>query len=201
MNIINLFPTPVASFSLPRELTEQELSFVCNQQKQQNEGNYTSKNTNVLNSPELKDLSIWINERVVEYFNEVHKPKDDLKIYITQSWLNYTNKNEFHHKHNHPCSFISGCFYPKTDVDTDRIYFFNGNKHHYLLQIPSTDYNIWNSYSWWLPVGTGGLILFPSELTHMVAPKETEGERVSLSFNTFLKGKLGNDDNLTGLYL
>jgi hypothetical protein len=31
--------------------------------------------------------------------------------YITQSWLNYTETNQYHHKHEHPNSLVSGVFY------------------------------------------------------------------------------------------
>lgn len=201
MNITNLFPTPVGHFSFHRELTEAELSFVKEQPRVNNEGNTNSKNNRVFDNAELKDLYDWVDACTREYFQQVHRPSGDTDIYITQSWLNYTQQKQYHHKHNHSCSFISGCFYVQTDDETDKIYFYGDRKQHDLLQITPTDYNIWNSASWWLPVKTGELILFPSHLTHMVAEKEAPGERISLAFNTFLKGQLGNDDSLTGLYL
>ena len=49
--------------------------------------------------------------------------------------------------------------------------------------------------------GTGDLIIFPSHLTHMVQTKQGDGTRISISFNTFLKGYIGSDESLTGLHL
>ncbi len=200
MNVTNLFPTPVGHFSLPRSFTESELSFIKEQPQVTNQGNTNSENNKVFGSAELKDLYDWVDTCTREYFQSVHKPNSDIDIYITQSWLNYTKQGQFHHKHSHSCSFISGCLYIQTDDETDKIYFYRDEKHE-LLQIPPTDYNTWNSTSWWLPVKTGELILFPSHLTHMVAEKEAPGERISLAFNTFLKGHFGHDASLTGLYL
>jgi len=43
--------------------------------------------------------------------------------------------------------------------------------------------------------------LFPSGLTHMVETKEDDNTRISIAFNTFLKGYIGSDESLTGLNL
>ena len=43
--------------------------------------------------------------------------------------------------------------------------------------------------------------MFPSHMTHLVEKKHGKNTRVSLSFNVFLKGDLGNKDNLTQLKL
>ena len=59
---------------------------------------------------------------------------------------------------------------------------------------------MYNSDSWWLEVEENSLILFPSSLTHAVEKIETD-LRVSLSFNTFLKGNFGDSENMTGLRL
>jgi hypothetical protein len=43
---------------------------------------------------------------------------------LTQSWLNYTKPGQFHHKHAHPNSFISGVLYMKAARQRDKIYFY-----------------------------------------------------------------------------
>jgi hypothetical protein len=45
------------------------------------------------------------------------------------------------------------------------------------------------------------LILFPSSLTHMVPTIQGEQTRISLSFNTFPVGTVGEEMDLTGLKL
>ena len=50
-----------------------------------------------------------------------------------------------------------------------------------------------------LPMKCGELILFPSNLTHSVPTNESDEERISLSFNTWSAGSLGDIDNLTYL--
>ena len=62
-------------------------------------------------------------------------------------------------------------------------------------------YNIFNSNGWIRPVQTGDVLLFPSSLLHQVEPKKGMNTRISLSFNVFIKGKIGNNKGLTELVL
>ena len=57
-----------------------------------------------------------------------------------------------------------------------------------------------NSESWWFEVNEGDVIMFPSSLTHMVQTVDGE-ERISIAFNTFLKGTVGDTNDLTELML
>lgn len=199
MNFYNIFPTTIGMFNLERDLTKEELDFLNNQDKRPNSGNTTSIDNYVLKKESLKDLNSFFVESINKYFDELYQPKYDASLYITQSWVNYTEPRQWHHKHQHPNSFISGVFYVNADITKDRIYFYR-DRYEQMRIIPR-EFNVTNSESWWFEAGTGRLILFPSSLTHMVEMKEHEGTRISLSFNTFLKGTLGDNNNLTELVL
>ena len=62
-------------------------------------------------------------------------------------------------------------------------------------------WNHFNSRSWWFSVDTGTLVMFPSSTTHQVDVKEGNNTRISLAFNTFIKGTLGDNFSLTELKL
>ena len=62
-------------------------------------------------------------------------------------------------------------------------------------------FNIFNSDSWWLPVETGKILIFPANAPHAVHTKEENHSRISLSFNTFFKGTIGKAARLTELKL
>lgn len=199
MNISSLFPTPVGQFKFFRELTEEELCFINNQEKKPNEGNTTSSNRKIIENDSMKELKVFIQSSIDKFFDEIKKPKFDVKLNITQSWLNYTEPGQFHHKHAHPNSVISAVFYVNADPKVDKIYFYNeGYKQ---ITFCPREWNVFNSYSWWLPVGTGDLIVFPSNFSHSVAIKDGDNTRISIALNTFPKGYIGNDDDLTGLHL
>jgi uncharacterized protein (TIGR02466 family) len=197
--IHNLFPTPVGMYKLDRELTEKELSFIKGQETRSNMGNVTSTDNTVLRNRSMTKLRDFIESSVSEYFKTVHSPKHDVNLRITQSWINYTEPGQYHHKHSHPNSFVSGVFYPQANRETDKIYFCRDGFQQ--IKFPPSDWNVWNSESWWFEVGTGDLILFPSSLTHMVETVKGEDTRISLSFNTFPVGLVGEEMDLTGLKL
>jgi len=200
--VINgIFPTPIYISELNRKLTKKELSFI-NKTKldvYKNEGNITSNNTYILNDKTFKNLKKELNLRVYDYFDKVISPGNNIIPYITQSWLNYTETNQYHHKHQHPNSLVSGVFYINCNKEFDKIKFFNEN--YKTIRPEVKEWNIWNSESWWFSVKTGDIILFPSSLTHMVENKQGDNIRISLAFNVFIKGTIGKKKLLTELIL
>ena len=199
--INGIFPTPIYISKVDRKLTSLELKFVDKSKKDfyKNDGNITSNNNYILNEKPFTNIKKELYLRVQDYFDKVISPANSITPYITQSWLNYTETNQYHHKHAHPNSLVSGVFYINCHEEHDKIKFFNDNYQTIKLQIK--DYNIWNSESWWFPVKTGDVILFPSSLTHMVETKQGDNTRISLAFNVFIKGTVGNNKSLTELIL
>jgi uncharacterized protein (TIGR02466 family) len=195
--IHNLFPTPIGFYDLGREFTKVELDFLLGQDTRPNSGNTTSVDNYICKNSKLKKLKKFFDESISDYFETVYKPKTEVTPMMTQSWVNYTKPGEYHHKHAHPNSFISGVFYIQTDDSKDRIYFYKDA--YQQIKVMPREWNDWNSESWWFEAMTGRLILFPSSLTHMVETVGSEQTRVSLSFNTFLTGYFGDDNDLTGL--
>jgi uncharacterized protein (TIGR02466 family) len=200
-NINGIFPTPIYISKLNRELTPLELKFVDKSKKDfyKNDGNITSNNNYILNEKPFANIKKELDLRVQDYFDKVISPSNNITPYITQSWLNYTETNQYHHKHAHPNSLVSGVFYINCHEEHDKIKFFNDNYKTIKLEIK--DWNLYNSESWWFSVKTGDVILFPSSLTHMVETKQGDNTRISLAFNVFIKGTVGNNKNLTELHL
>ena len=199
--INGIFPTPIYISKLDIELTPLELKFVDKNKKDfyKNDGNITSNNNYILNEKPFVNIKKKLNLRVQDYFDKVISPVNNITPYITQSWLNYTETNQYHHKHAHPNSLVSGVFYINCHEEHDKIKFFNDN--YKTIKLEVKEYNIWNSESWWFSVKTGDVILFPSSLTHMVETKEGNNTRISLAFNVFIKGTVGNNKSLTELII
>ena len=200
-NINGIFPTPIYISKLNRELTNKELSFIDKTKLDvyKNEGNTTSNDNYILNQKAFKELKTDLHLKIKDYFEKVISSTDATTPYITQSWLNYTETNQYHHKHEHPNSLVSGVFYINCNEEHDKIKFFSNKYSNIKPEVK--DWNIWNSESWWFPVKTGDVILFPSSLTHMVETKQGDNTRISLAFNVFIKGTVGNNKNLTELIL
>lgn len=199
--ITAIFPSPVYRSTLTRKFTSKESKFISESKLDvnKNEGNTTSKNNYILNAKPFNNLKKELDNIIQDYFDKVVSTSNNIKPYITQSWLNYTETNQYHHKHAHQNSIVSGVVYINADKKNDRIKFF---KETYLTIKPEIkDYNLWNSDSWFFEVETGDIILFPSSLIHMVYPKQGTNTRISLSFNTFVKGTVGVKKDLTWLAL
>jgi uncharacterized protein (TIGR02466 family) len=196
-----IFPIPIMFTDIGRDFTQVELAFVqshsTKDKTNRNVGNITSNNSYILEEPEMSDIKVLLTKAINMYVQKIYKPKYPVEAYITQSWLNYTAKGEYHHVHDHPNSFISGVLYIQTDATKDKITFHK--KGYRQIQLSTDEYDIYNSDSWWFNVSTGGIVMFPSSTTHNVENVISDETRISLAFNTFVKGTLGNKELLTEL--
>jgi uncharacterized protein (TIGR02466 family) len=194
--INGIFPTPIYTSKLNRELTPLELDFVEKVRKESyyNGQNTTSNSNYILNEKPFLNLKKELDLRVKDYFEKVISSTDLVIPYITQSWLNYTETNQYHPKHSHSNSFVSGVFYINCHEELDKITFFNDG--HKTIKPEVKTWNLYNSESWWFPVKTNDIIMFPSSLNHMVETKEGTNTRISLAFNVFVKGTIGDSKKL-----
>lgn len=182
MQLHNLFPVPIAIVEMDRKLNDQELSFIYGLEKRPNMGNSASVNNMVLCDPALASLKVFCEQAVNQYFESTANPKNKVNISITQSWLNYSEHGQYHHKHLHHNSYISGVFFVQTN-DDDRIYFYKDGWEPFKFLVK--EWNLYNSESWWFEANAGKLIIFPSSLTHSVPEVQGSTTRISLGFDTF----------------
>ena len=193
--IHGIFPCPVYlvnrdSNLFPKE--KKEIGKIIDKEGMySNEGNSASINSYIFND-NLKKIKQFVEQHLKTYVEQVINPRKELDFYITQSWLNVTKPGEFHHEHCHSNSIISGVFYISTE-QSDKIAFADPNtKVKDLIEIGFREYNTWNSTNWFVPAIANELVLFPSWLSHKVEPNENATtDRISISFNTFVKGPLG----------
>ena len=202
MIIHQLFPEPVYFSKLERALTKKELKIIDEHKKKTypNVGNTTSNDNYVLENKTLKNLKKDLNKRVIDYFNEVVCTNNSIIPYITQSWISYTETNQFHPRHFHYNSYVSGVFYIAAQKEVDSITFCRPHADE-TIKLNVSKYNPFNSTTYLFPVETGNIFLFPSFLYHRVDKKKGTNTRISLSFNVFFKGTIGNNKLLTELVL
>jgi uncharacterized protein (TIGR02466 family) len=199
--IYSIFPTPIYFTKLNRKFKKQEIKIFELYRKKfiPNIGNKTSINNYILELKEFKELKKDINLIIQDYFNKVIDTSNKIIPYITQSWLNYTEEKDFHHEHEHPNSLISGVFYIDADINNDKI-IFNSKKYN-IIELNPKEYNLYNSKTWFFPVESNQLVLFPSSLNHYVEQKKGINTRLSLAFNVFIKGEIGDESSLTKLII
>jgi len=199
--LIQLFPKPVLISKYHKDFTE-ELNYIKSLEHKLNEKSQTeyakqSTNTFLLDEPELASIREFIEAYLKFYVHSVLECSDELVI--TQAWSNICEKGKKHHEHVHPNSIVSGVFYFQINENLPPIEFRNPNTHSFNLNIQKQ--NNFNSATFLLPLNSGELILFPSNLTHSVPENKSDLPRISLAFNTFAKNSLGSIDSLTYLPL
>jgi uncharacterized protein (TIGR02466 family) len=202
--IHGVFPCPVYIVKRDTNLSpkeEKEIRKIIKEGMKSNAGNTRSYNSNIFNG-KLKNIKRFCEQHIKTYVEQSINPKEELDFYITQSWLNITKPGEYHHLHSHANSIISGVFYISTEED-DKITFEDPNvKVTGLIKFEQKEFNLFNSTTWFFPSVTNELILFPSWLSHQVEINEkATTDRISLSFNTFVRGTLGAEVDLTELIL
>ena len=199
-NIKRLFSTPVFQSSEKYKFNKSELEFVHKQKENvaiNQNGNSYSKNNYVLDSPELKNLKEFCNKNLLMFFYDRFKVKKDIEIYITQSWINFNQKDTSHHRHKHVNSIISSVLFIKGEMCP--ITFYNSDRNLFGNLMSYEDFaapNENNAAQVYFKNENGKLFLFPSTLMHSVAKNKSDVERISLSFNTFIRGQLGGDSTL-----
>ena len=192
-----LFSTPV--YCIPDtglRLTDAQLS-VLEEYPSINDKCGLSINVNILNELNMQIVKEVCEFHLDQYVKNVFGCADD--IYITTSWLSRNQPGEDHYAHSHPNSVISGCLYLKSG-EGNRLNLHGHN--HFNRQYPLTwnidTFNIYNSDDWWVPVNTGTIVLWPSNVTHSAAPNILDTTRIALCFNSFVRGKFGGGGSYAG---
>jgi uncharacterized protein (TIGR02466 family) len=197
-DLISIFPTSVMRKVYASSFNNEQLDLFNNSDRRRIAGNSSSVDTYILDRPELADLKQFCLAGVLDYFERVVGASGGVEPYITQSWLNWTESGEAHHQHYHGNSIVSGVFYISTEQE-DSIEFIKKDEPPYTI-IPK-QWTYLNSLRCKVPAEEKVLLLFPSELLHEVKPRDGHKTRISLSFNTYVRGKIGSRDLLNELIL
>jgi len=187
-----IFPKPVYVCDLGRQFTTDEYK-IFEQSKREshiNVGNYVGDNDYILDHHSLSDLKHNILSAIDIYSEKIGGYQPEMKLCITQSWMNWTANGQFHHRHFHYNSLISGVLYIDVDENLDSI-IFHKQEYNQLRPIYQS-YNQFNTDNCEIKIKNGMLLLFPSDLSHSVDVKSGDNVRISLAFNTFFKGAIGS---------
>lgn len=201
--IIPLFATPlvVSSYDCPPDMYQYfDTAEMCDSSSL-DYGN-KSKNTFILNEEICKPLSDHILN-VAKILLDEHLGHSFKDLQFTQSWVSHKNIGEFHQKHTHANSILSGVYYFQKDASMYppiKFYKHNMNSGVYEILIPiqndvSQKPFAWTNYTY-TPI-SGDIVLFPSHLQHSVEINNTGKVRKSVAFNIITTETFGTLDALT----
>jgi uncharacterized protein (TIGR02466 family) len=197
-SIMGIFPEPIYQKNISRQFFDNEMKFITSEKLllTHGSGNTRSHDDQILDHPIFFNIKNFINSCLVDYVQSILSPPTDMKLAITQSWLNFNGPGQEHNMHYHSNSIVSGVIYFST-ADSDKICFYKSNKPQIHIQYTP---NVWNARKQCIPVQTGDLLLFNSMLEHGVDQIIDENRvRISLAFNTWFVGEIGSREALTRL--
>ena len=126
--MINVFPTPIGSYTLGREFVDEEINFLKEQEWVKHLGNTGCVATDLLNHKEFSNLRLFVEDSLKDYLKLTISPMDENEVYITQSWASISTPGQFHHGHVHQNSLISGVLYLSAEEGKDSIVFTSEKK-------------------------------------------------------------------------
>ena len=203
IRLLKVFPQAIMCMTMEREVTQEELDFIMSHHNEllENMGNNSSEDMHILRHEPLAELRKFVQKTLDMYFLNVYQPRTPkhARLTLTQSWLNFTKTGEHHHLHSHPNSVVSGCLYISAKKGHDMITFQKRDIPHFQIETEKT--NEFNSLEMSVAVGTNDVVLFPSNMLHRVPATTNPDMRISLAFNSFFRGKIGNVDSTGVNYL
>jgi uncharacterized protein (TIGR02466 family) len=196
-----LFAEPIFRVSIADAITPAAVAFVKGLKMVRNDTNLISENTYIFKEPELAGMAKAVQEVLDFYAKEVLAIPQ--RLYVTQSWSLLNEPNVGMHAHSHSNSIVSGSLYFCDLPDPPSRMIFTRHKCYRQLDLQPTAgaRSIYNTPSNTITPRKHDVLLFSSELTHMVEPNASTQPRYSIAFNTFIKGKLGGYRNISELEL
>lgn len=198
----SLISIPYYEFTCPDEILQAAKEVVTSRTDWiRNSSNSITENKDI----DCPLLVTWINECLKKVQGDVYYDMSaDIKL--TKIWVNKSSRMEFHHKHSHSNSILSGILYLNTFEGYGKTVFYYPDpwwefQNSRLMQFTKTSLN--NNIELINEVipEEGKLIIFPSHILHSTKPSMMNKERYTIAFNSFLKGSLGLSETANELDL
>jgi uncharacterized protein (TIGR02466 family) len=195
-SVLPLFPKMLQRVHFPFN-PEQELASIEKLEWMPREdGSFISKRKDILHLPEFQRI-LSMCQRSVDYYVQTIMAWD-IEVYITQSWVSRQPTGTRLQAHTHPNSFISGCIYFQNDSDSCIVF---DDPYAPVIRPRVKHRSEFNGTAQFCNAAPGTLLIWPSTLQHRTQGNLAEKDRISLAFNTFVRGDLGLDDAATALHL
>lgn len=196
-----LFAEPYFKTNIADAITPAQVSFIKGLKMLDNQINRISEELYLFERPEMASITLAVQEALDTFAREVMGISQ--KLEATQSWALTNPPGMGMHGHNHSNSMISGSLYytdmpdPAGNMIFER---YNGYRQIELVVNPDKQ-NIYNAPRNAVVPKKGDLVLFSSALQHYVEPNQSDQDRHSIAFNTFVRGEIGSFRDVSQLRL
>ena len=185
------------------KLNEEQLQYLKTLEMIKNKGgNYLTTRKDIMDDKPMEDFKHWCLLNVRAFAKQLGA-SERTSFYITQSWMNRNPPHSYHHTHMHPNSIFSCIYYVEGDKCPTYFYRYDdrtsfGNFAFYENDKGSTAFTATKAG---VMNEVGRLVIFPSSMVHDVDTNESDKDRVTISFNTFIRGEMGEPENSNHLII
>lgn len=187
-----LFAAPIFRADLSSAISPEQIKYIQNLKMVRNRNNEISEDLYIFKHKQLASIGAAVQAALDVYASEVMGIAQEL--YVTQSWALTNQPGVGMHAHSHSNSIISGSLYycdlPKPDA---KVIFDRHTTYQQLELRPLVGkQNIYNTPVNAITPNAGEVLMFPSEINHMVEVNESNKPRRAIAFNAFIRGKIGD---------
>jgi len=170
----------------------ESMMFIKNLKMRPNQTNFISENLYIFDEPELLSIKQVVHEALAYYAKEVMGI--DQELYVTQSWSLINRPSVGMHSHSHSNSVVSGSlYYCDIPQPSPRMIFDRHRTYQQLQLTPVVDKrSLYNTQINAIEPKGGEILLFSSSLQHFVEANQSQNDRYSIAFNSFIRGQLGD---------
>lgn len=192
--ILELFPTPIYKNNLSDYPDRESLIKDTELYRDNMSSCWTSFNKNVILSyPNLENVIL----KEIKFYTEEVLLIDTTKIvfYISRSWIVKHDLKDFAQPHHHTNSLFSGILYINVDDESGNLGFPRSSSNSITplnFQFDYKESNEFNTQIAYIKPENGDLLLFPSNVCHLVTENKSKNDRYVLIFDIFVRGTLGN---------
>jgi len=143
-------------------------------------GSYDTSNDSYYK--QIVDITIDTVKTVAENYGVY---TDDVQC--TDSWLNVSDKNSFQEYHLHSNNHFSAVYYINVPENSGNIVFRSAETQTDMFPLPATKETLANGKSFIVEPRAGDLLIFRSNVLHMVTINESDDPRVTMAMNFIVR--------------
>jgi uncharacterized protein (TIGR02466 family) len=149
-------------------------------------GTFTTLNRyDMINDPLFKDFINYVTDQVSQFAVEFGCNPNSASV--TDSWINVAQPGDYQEYHIHTGNHFSAVYYVTAPKDSGNIVFrsFEADTDMFPLPVKMMNYTSYKTFS--IPPEEGTLLIFRSNLRHMVETNMSNESRISIAMNFIIK--------------
>jgi uncharacterized protein (TIGR02466 family) len=137
---------------------------------------------NVLNDSIFDRLIKLTKENVLE-FASLYGVSQERNLECKDAWINIAPPGAFQEMHLHPARHFSAVYYVETPENCGNLLFRSHESLSDMFPVPTDSVQTANNKTYWQKASAGTLLIFRSNMLHMVEKNKANTDRISVAMN------------------